>query len=178
VAADRFIDPAVLERSLSALREQTVREGLMDALQQVLGTTCQLFSASGAGFMMLDEGSALCAVAATDAAGRLLEERQEQVGHGPCVDSVTLDQVVTTDDLAADDRWPDLLPELPEAGVRSVLGVPIRTHGVALASLNVYRDEPHAWDGGEIAALESYATVLEGLLRTALQSEKHERLAE
>jgi GAF domain-containing protein len=178
VAADRFIDPAVLERSLSALREQAVADGLMDALQQMLDATRQLFSASGAGFMMLDEGSALSAVAATDASGRLLEERQEEVGHGPCVDSVTLDQIVSTGDLATDDRWPELLPELPEAGVRAVLGVPIRTHGVPVGSLNVYRSEPHQWDDTEADALESYGTVLEGLLRTALESHQREQLVQ
>jgi GAF domain-containing protein len=178
VGADRFIDPVVLERSLSALREQAGRDGLMDALQHMLDATRQLFSASGAGFMMLDGGSALSAVAATDAPGRLLEERQERVGHGPCVDCLTLDQVVTTQDLAADDRWPQLLPELPDAGVRAVLGVPMRTHGVALGALNVYRSQPHAWDDSEIAALESYGTVLEGLLRTALESHQRERLAQ
>jgi GAF domain-containing protein len=150
----------------------------MTALQQMLVTTCQLFSASGAGFMMLDEESGLSAVAATDAPGRLLEERQEQDGHGPCVDSVTLDQIVTTTDLADDDRWPNLRPELPQAGVRSVLGVPIRTHGVALGALNVYRDQPHDWTESEVAALESYGTLLEGLLRSALQSHQREQLVQ
>ena len=168
----------MLERSLSALREQDVGDGLMGALQQLLDSTCQLFSAAGAGLIMLDEGSGLCAVAATDASGRLLEERQEQDGHGPCVDSVTLDQVVVSADLAGDDRWPNLLPELPEAGVHAVLGVPIRTHGVALAALNVYRHEPHEWDDAEIAALEAYGTVLEGLLRTALQSHQREQVVQ
>jgi hypothetical protein len=45
VAADRSIDPAVLERSLSALREQAVGDGLMDALQHMLDATRHLFSA-------------------------------------------------------------------------------------------------------------------------------------
>lgn len=178
MAAEEFIDPAALDRSLSALREQAEDDGFMNALQQVLAATRQLFSASGAGFMMLDAESALSAVAATDGPGRLLEERQEQDGHGPCVDSVTLDQVVTTTDLGTDERWPNLRPELPQAGVRSVLGVPIRTHGVALGALNVYRDEPHGWAASEIAALESYGTLLEGLLRTALQSRRREQLVQ
>jgi GAF domain-containing protein len=60
--------------------------------------------------------------------------------------------------------------------VHAVLGVPIRTHGVALGALNVYRSQPHDWDDTEIAALESYGTVLEGLLRTALESHRRERL--
>src|SRR5579875_2740478 len=100
MAAEGFIDGAALERSLSALREHDSSGQLIDALQQVLGATCELFSASGAGLMLVDESSALCSVAATDEAGRRLEERQEQVGHGPCVDAVVLGEVTETSDLS------------------------------------------------------------------------------
>jgi GAF domain-containing protein len=178
MAVEGHIDPAALDRSLSAVDRDTVDHGLMEALQRVLVAACELFSASGAGFMMLDDGKVLCSVAATDAPGRLLEERQEQCGHGPCVDAVTFDRITSTPDLGGDNRWPELRPELPEAGVRAVLGIPIRASGVAVASLNVYRKSPHDWDESEIAALSSYGRVAEGLLRTALQAREHELLAQ
>ncbi len=178
MAAEGYIDPAALDRSLSALRTSSSSDSLMDALQQVLAATRQLFSASGAGFMMLDDSSMLCSVAATDEPGRTLEERQEQSGHGPCVEAVTLDRVTATADLAVDGRWPQLLPEVPEAGVRAVLGVPIRANGVAVGAVNVYRDQPHEWDESEIGALTSYGGLVEGLLRAALQSREHELLAQ
>ncbi|HEY2320320.1 MAG TPA: GAF and ANTAR domain-containing protein [Solirubrobacteraceae bacterium] len=172
------IDPAALDRSLAALRPAASDHHLMDALQQVLTSSSQMFSASGAGFMMLDDSSALCAVAATDEPGRLLEQRQEESGHGPCVDSVTFDEVTATPDLAEDDRWPEIRPEVPDAGVRAVLGVPIRASGVTVGTLNVYRDHHHVWDESETAALTSYGSVIEGLLRTAMQAREGERLAE
>jgi GAF domain-containing protein len=156
MATEGFIDGVALERSLSALRAHGSEGQLIDALQQVLGATCELFAATGAGLMLVDESTALCSVAATDEAGRVLEERQEQVGHGPCVDALVLDQITETSDLGADDRWPQLGPELPRAGVRAVLGVPVRLNGVAVGALNVYRGEPHDWDKSEIAALSSY----------------------
>lgn len=178
MATESFIDRAALDRSLSALREHGTEGQLIDALQQVLGATCELFSASGAGLMLVDESSALCSVAATDEAGRLLEARQEQVGHGPCVEAVLLDQITATPDLAEDQRWPQLGPELPRAGVRAVLGVPVRLNGVAVGALNVYRHQPHDWDRSEIAALSSYGGLIEGVLRTALQAHQRTQLAE
>lgn len=173
-----FIDRVALDRSLSALREHGSSDQLLDALQQVLAATRELFSASGAGLMLVDENAALCSVAATDEAGRRLEERQEQAGHGPCVDAVVLDRVTATWDLAEDGRWPQLVPELPEAGVRAVLGVPVRLNGVTVGALNVYRGQPRDWDASEIAALMSYGGLIEGVLRTALEAHHRTRLAE
>jgi GAF domain-containing protein len=177
--ADRgHIDPAALDRSLSRLRPSTSGDGLMDALQQVLQATCQLFSATGAGFMMLDDSSLLCSVAATDDPGRLLEERQEQSGRGPCVDTVAFDRITATADLSADDRWPELLPELPQGGVRAVLGIPIRADGVVVGALNVYCHHPHEWDASDADALTAFGNVIEGLLRTALHARQREVLAQ
>jgi GAF domain-containing protein len=178
MAAEGNIDPDALDRSLAALSQSASDGGLMGALEQVLAATRQLFSASGAGFMMLDDSSLLCAVAATDDPGRVLEERQEQVGHGPCVDAVTMDVITATHDLGVDERWPELLPEVPQSGVRAVLGVPIRANGVAVGALNVYRDHAHEWKATEIAALTSYGLLVERLLRTALQAREHEVLAQ
>lgn len=176
--ADRHIDSTAVERGLAALSRDTAHDGLDEALVQVLSATCDLFSASGSGLMMLDDSDMLCALSATDEPGRLLEVRQEDCGRGPCVDTVTFDRVVSTVDLAADDRWPELLPELPQSGVRAVLGIPIRIHGVAVASLNVYRDHPHEWDESETSALTRYGEVLEGLLRSALQVRKREAVVQ
>lgn len=176
--AESFIDGLALERSLSALRAHGSDGRMIDALQQVLGSTCELFSASGAGLMLVDESTALCSVAATDEPGRILEERQEQVGHGPCVDALVLDQITQTADLGEDERWPQLGVELPRVGVRAVLGVPIRLNGVAVGALNVYRHQPHVWDKSEIAALTSYGGLIEGVLLTALQAHQRNQLAE
>jgi GAF domain-containing protein len=178
MTSEGFIDPAAVDRSLATLRQRTSSTGLTGALDEVITTTTALFSASGAGVMMVDDGTTLCAVAATDEPGRLLEQRQEQSGRGPCVDSLTFDRVIHTADLAADDRWPELCPELPDAGVRAVLGVPIHASGVAVGSLNIYRDHPSEWSESEASALEAYGKLIEGLLLTALQNQEREQLVE
>jgi GAF domain-containing protein len=117
-------------------------------------------------------------VAATDEPGHLLEARQEEIGRGPCVDCLTFDQVVHTRDLAGDERWPALLPELPEAGIHALLGVPIHADGIAVGALNVYRDQPGKWSDNEIAGLQAYGTLIESLLRAALTARRRGELAE
>lgn len=178
MADEPLIDSTALDRSLRHLREEAGGEALADSLRHVIAATCEVFGATGAGFMMVDDTSMLRFVAATDAPGRLLESRQEEIGLGPCVDSLTFDQIVHTRDLADDERWPALLPELPEAGVRALLGVPIHADGIAVGALNVYRDQPGAWSDSEIAALQSYGTLIESLLRSALTARRRGELAE
>lgn len=165
-----FTDPEALERSLAALRLRADDDRLTETLHEVLVATQRLFGASGAGLMMVDDGAVLSAVAATDDRGRRLEELQEEAGRGPCVDSLTFDQVVKTSDLGSDDRWPELGTELPALGVRAVLGVPVHTDGVPVGSLNIYRDHPSEFTDDEIDALRAYAGLIGSLLRAALQA--------
>lgn len=177
MARGEIIDPAALDRSLRGLRYETAGVELSSALQRVIAATRELFGASGAGVMMVDDTAMLSAVAATDDAGFLLETLQQERGHGPCVDALTFDTVISTADLAADERWPALVPDLPNAGVRAVLGLPIHVGRLPVGSLNVYRNEPSDWSSGEIDALRAYATVIEGVLLAELQVRERSELA-
>jgi GAF domain-containing protein len=173
-----FVDMTALERSLARLRAAPTGGRLDEHLRRVMAASLELFGASGAGIMMVDEDSALSAVAATDEPARLLEVRQQALGTGPCVDALILNRVIATDDLAADSRWPELLPEVPDAGVRAILGVPIGVGGLPVGSLNVYRDRPGSWDQSSNAALTAYASVIEGVLENALVAREREQLTD
>jgi GAF domain-containing protein len=178
MADDHIIDADALDRSLRRLRSEALGDELSDGVQRVIAATRELFGASGAGVMMVDESAMLRAVAATDETGFLLETVQEECGRGPCVDALTFDRVIWTTDLAREDRWPALVPQLPDAGVRAVLGLPIHVGPVPVGSLNVYRDQPREWSTADIDALSAYATVIDGLLRSALQARTREELAD
>jgi GAF domain-containing protein len=175
---DASIEPAALARSLATLRRQSLDDGLARALDHVIAAARELFSASGAGIMLTAGSSGLTAVAATDEPGRWLELGQERAGEGPCVDALTFDQITTTRDLHADERWPALVGELPDDAVRAVLGVPLHAGKIAVGSLNLYRDRPSDWDATETAALEAYAELVEGLLLSALRAHQHEQLVQ
>lgn len=167
-------DRLALQRSLKDLRALPADHGLRASLQQVLDAARHLFDADGTGFMMVDPDTVLSCVAATDEPGRVLETCQQELGEGPCVDTLTFDRMVVTHDLQNDDRWPRLRP--PEQIV-SLIGVPVRVAGAAVGALNVYRSSPGPWSEGERLALESYARLLEGFLVTALEARQREQLA-
>jgi GAF domain-containing protein len=149
-----------------------------EAVQRVVSATRSVFEVTGAGLMLVDASSVLRYVAASDEPGRLLERAQEQEGNGPCVESLILDEVVATDDLAADDRWPGVSEMVVPAGVRAVLGVPVHVAGGAVGSLNVYSDQPHVWDESERRAIHAFAQVIEDLLAVSVLMRQGDELVE
>jgi GAF domain-containing protein len=177
MSSHRAPDRLALQRSLNDLRALPAEHGLRASLQQVLDAARHLFDADGTGFMMVDPDAVLNGVAATDEPGRVLETSQQELGEGPCVDTLTFDRVVVVHDFHTDDRWPRLRPLLPEQIV-SLIGVPVRVAGGAVGALNVYRSRPAPWSEDERLALEAYARLLEGFLVTALEARQREQLAE
>ncbi|HEU4657965.1 MAG TPA: GAF and ANTAR domain-containing protein [Capillimicrobium sp.] len=178
VEAGGHINPEALERSLGGLRRSVHRIELKEALREVLHGALELFDVTGTGLMVIDEGRVLCSVAATDEPGRLLEETQERVGHGPCVDALVYDTVTQVPDLAEDDRWPELKPELPDRGVRAVLGVPVHVAGETVGALNCYVDKPRDWSESEVRALQAYADLVGSLLASAVHAQHRSELAD
>ncbi len=172
------IDSEALQRSVSALRSAFETTALEDALTELLEASCRLFAITGTGLMAVDENRGLSYLAATDEPGRLLEELQERVGRGPCVDALVYDRVVISEDLPADDRWPELSEKLREHSVRGLLGVPVHVNGTAIGSLNGYVDKPYAWDASEIQALQTYADLVGRLLASAIQAHARGQLVE
>lgn len=174
------IDPGALGQSLARLEELHRRDDLDPRvlLDQVVDAVDQLFGLSGAGLMFVDSDQALRYVAASDEVIALLEESQEELGEGPCIDAFVHDQTVQVRDLGADLRWPSLSRRLADAPINAVLGVPVRLGGSAVGSLNLYLDRSHDWEPGEIQALDAYGTVVETMLVTALTARRHSQIAE
>jgi anti-anti-sigma factor len=171
------IDPRALERSVEGLGAMVVEPASADeVIEGVIQAARDLFAVTGVGLMLADEGAGQRYVGATDEAARALETIQEELGEGPCVDCFVLGKVIQTDDLADDARWPRLAARLAPYGVRAVLGVPTRLAGAPVGSLNVYRDQPYAWDDSDIAAIEAYNGVIESVIGGAVASRRSGRV--
>lgn len=172
------IDQRNLAAVLSGLQDEHLQLGeLEDSLRRVVEATCGVFAVAGAGLMLVDEGDNLRYVAATDGRSAALEAAQAETGEGPCVESLLNGHVVQTDDLLKDPRWPTLVEAIEGLNVVALLGVPIRIERTTVGSLNVYTDAPWSWTDDDIAALESFAVVLEELLRQALSAAERHQLA-
>jgi GAF domain-containing protein len=167
------VDRGALEAALDQLRHQQQPGSVVEpALERVVSATRGLFDVSGAGLLLVDEAQVLRYVVASDEAGRVLEAAHEQTGEGPCIDAFVLDRTVSTQDVESDDRWPRLTPLLLAAGVRSVLGAPVRLGGGPVGTLNVYVDHPYPWDESDRDAIGAFVSLVEGLLSSAVLAEQ------
>jgi GAF domain-containing protein len=170
------IDPEAVASTVLRLRQPSTDIGVLETLEQINLGVAELFTVSGSGMMFLDEDSVSRFAVASDERARVLEQVQEDLGTGPCVDAVVHDRLVTVDDLATDHRWPEVSELVVPAGIRSMIGVPIRVSGAPIGSLNVFRDSPTEWDATESNALMSFGKLIESSLAHAVVAEQHEQL--
>jgi GAF domain-containing protein len=169
VTAVMQIDDGQISDSVERLRRADVRSReLESAIREVVAATKQVFSADGAGLMLIDDDDALHYVGTSDERSDRFEAAQERTGEGPCVDSLVLDQVVSSTDLLDDDRWPRLRALVADTGIRAMLGVPVRIGGSAVGSLNVFRADPSDWSDSEVRAITAHARMVEEVLGAAM----------
>ena len=74
------------------------------------------------------------------------DELQQETHQGPCLDAMYQQQTVRVDDLAADQRWPELARRVAEdLGVASMLSFQLFVHANDLGSLNVLARRSNAF---------------------------------
>ncbi len=88
---------------------------------------------------------AFTTVGATDPAVTEVDHLQYSLNEGPCVEAVYQDAVMTSSDVADDQRWPRWGPKAAQLGIRSVLSVHLFTSGRSFGALNMYRATPHSY---------------------------------
>jgi hypothetical protein len=107
------IDEQALQSSLQRLREAGFDADVAGVLKRAVNAVHGVLGCCGAGIMFITEHGYLSYVAATDEAGRRLEQAQAAAGQGPCYDSYVYGRDVVSSDLRADGRWPYLPAHLP-----------------------------------------------------------------
>jgi GAF domain-containing protein len=125
-----------------------------DAIRQVVHTTHAMFDVDGAGLMLADADQHLCNVAASDDRFAHLEELQVQHGEGPCIDAFDQKELVGTEDLESDRRWPKFSTAAVAREVRAVLASPLPYNQDAVGVVAVLSEQRHPWSPeGELALL-------------------------
>jgi GAF domain-containing protein len=166
------IDEEALRSSLHRLREAAFDADLVGVMRRTVDAVHGVFGYGGAGIMFITESGYLSYVAASDEAGRQLEEAQATAGQGPCYESYVYAREVVSSDVHADSRWPELHDRL-SAQVRAVAGTPVLLGGSPVGTLNVYRSEPVKWDESDVSALTAYSGLIAEVLATALAVQEH-----
>ncbi|MET0726995.1 MAG: GAF domain-containing protein [Acidimicrobiales bacterium] len=83
---------------------------------------------------------------------------QQVVGEGPCLDAIKERELSLTDDLSAEERWPEFSTRAHEAtGVSSILSLHLTVEEDTLGALNLYSTKPGAFDETDIALASVFA---------------------
>jgi GAF domain-containing protein len=172
------IDPAALAQNLSSLATVDPQHDLGRAMQQIASAAKALLRVDGAGLMLADERGQLRWATASDQEAQVIEEGQERLGQGPCVNAFTEHAPMAMRDAAKEPHWGKITDVVTGQEMRAGLSVPVQLEGGPIGSLDLYSAAPRDWDQAEISAAQVYAALAATLLSQAAAAQVKGRLAE
>jgi GAF domain-containing protein len=107
------------------------------------------------------------------------DELQYELGEGPCLDAIWVDDTYVIDNMLLEERWPQWAPKAAALGLRSILSVRLATPRDLVGGLNLYSADVAAFDDDAVVMAHIYAAHATNAiaatsevdhLRTALQS--------
>ena len=149
-----------------------------DALREIVQTTHTVFSVDGAGLMLTDTEQRLRGVAASDQRFAHLEDLQIEHGQGPCIEAFDTKQLVGTQDLETEQRWPDFSAAAVARDVRAVLASPLPYNQDAVGVVAVLSEQRRPWSAEGELALLAFTDLAALLIASMMQGEQHSRLAQ
>jgi GAF domain-containing protein len=172
------IDPAAMARHLSSLATMDAEQNLARAMQQLTSAAKALLDVDGAGLMLADERGELRWATASDQQTQIIEEGQERLGEGPCVNAFAERAPMAMRDATKEPQWGRITDVATGQEMRAGLSVPVQLEGGPIGSLDLYSAEPRDWDQAEISAAQVYAALAATLLSQAAAAQVKGRLAE
>jgi GAF domain-containing protein len=172
------IDPAALARHLGSLATLDAEHDLRRAMQQLTSAAKALLGVDGAGLMLADERGELRWATASDQQTQIVEEGQERLGEGPCVNAFAEHAPMAMRDATKEPHWGKITDVVTGQQMRAGLSVPVQLEGGPIGSLDLYSAEPRDWDQSEISAAQVYAALAATLLCQAAAAQVKGRLAE
>ena len=111
---------------------------LKPALQAIVSAAVTTLSpAQHAGLITVSRG-VLVPQATTGRPPELLDQLQQKLNGGPCLDAAEQQAPIRIADMRRESRWPHFAAEAEDLGVRSMLCVPLRVHEQCLGTLSLY----------------------------------------
>jgi GAF domain-containing protein len=172
------IDPAALARNISALAGLDAEGDLGRAMQQITSAAKALLGVDGAGLMLADERGVLRWATASDQQIQIIEEGEERLGEGPCVNAFVEHAPMVMRDAAKEPHWGRITDVVTGQEMRAGLSVPVQLEGGPIGTLDLYSAAPRDWDQTEISAAQVYAALAATLLSQAVGAQVKGRLAE
>jgi GAF domain-containing protein len=171
------IDPAALARNICRLDGLDAERDLGRAMQQITSAAKELLRVDGAGLMLADERGQLRWATASDEPTQVIEEGEERLGQGPCVNAFVEHAPMVMRDAAKEPHWGKIADVVTGQEMRAGLSVPVQLEGGTIGTLDLYSAAPRDWDQAEISAAQVYAALAATLLCQAVGAQVKGRLA-
>ncbi|MEJ2888610.1 GAF and ANTAR domain-containing protein [Actinomycetospora aeridis] len=140
-ALARALDEAA--RNLLDRGDETVERTLTLIVQGAIHTIPHV---EHAGVSLVERGGQVEACSPSSDAVRDLDELQNELREGPCLDAIWQEHRTLVEDMAQTQRWPRYARAATERGISSLMAFQLfATHGSA-GALNLYASSPHAFD--------------------------------
>ena len=162
-------------RELGKLRFGEMR--VEDAISDVVHTTHTMFGVDGAGLMLVDDEQHLRKVAASDDRFGHLEDLQIRHQEGPCIDAFDTRELISAEDLGAEQRWPKFSEAAVARDVRAVLASPLPYNQAAVGVVAVLSEQRHPWSPEGELALLAFTDLAALFIASMMQGERQSELA-
>jgi hypothetical protein len=107
-----------------------------------------------------------------------LDEIEQAIGEGPCIDALRIKEPVLLANVETDPRWPAYREALAAEGCWSTLGVPLEIGEDAAAALNFFATSTGIFTPGIIQEACEFASIAEGAVKLAVRLGSAQSLAE
>lgn len=139
---------------------------------------------SGAGVALMTDAGHSGTLGSTAGVAAVIEDLQQVLGEGPCLEASRERRPVLEGDLAGSGpaRWPIFGPAATDAGAAAIFAFPLQIGAIRLGVMDLYRDTPGPLDsrqlGEALAFADAAATILLELQHDSSADSLHPKLAE
>ncbi|HEX8093048.1 ANTAR domain-containing protein [Jatrophihabitans sp.] len=140
-------EDALAQRLSELARTLDAEHGLDDTLKQIVQAAVGTVpGAQHASISRVQRRKEVITLAATGELPRSVDHAQYDCGQGPCLDSLWHERTVRLSDMSTEQRWPAFTGRARELGVGSMLAVQLFVQSDGLGVLNLFSEEPNAFD--------------------------------
>lgn len=167
------VDATLVDRVADAARLLAEEPTLQETLDSIVALAVSMVPGCTAAGISLIERREITTPASTDAAVRVGDAMQYELDEGPCLDAIRTQELVRSDEIVSDERWPRWAPAVAERlGVASMLCVQLYTSETKHGALNLYAVEPHAFSPADEALAGTFAAVAAAAMQAAQTEEQ------
>jgi GAF domain-containing protein len=142
-------------------------ESLTEFLDEVCHYAANAIGAGLSGGITLVRDGRPFTVASNDATAANVDKAQYRHHDGPCLTAMRSAEVVTINDMAAEDRWAPYRLDALAHGIRTVLAVPLLINVRDYGALNFYCPQPAVFTADQLRAAKGFADEAARALRLA-----------